>query len=298
MSKSTPDTTTIRIEIRRDEERIREKYHDCRLSDFNVWEIREAEAECRLCEGCTGLPCRKALLAGTVPFIKIEGDTVAVRRSFCKYRAAERRQIAADRRFKNARIPACYAGKTFSDYERDASNSGALAAARESLDKNTSLFIHGAPGTGKTFLAAIVAQEFMSRGRTVIFTEVPALLDTLKSTFDDSATARIDELTASLSTVDVLVLDDLGTENPTEWAVERLFLIVNARYNSQSTTLVTSNFPYSTIAERFNNPRRTGRNRDAPAGIGGSRIVSRLAQMCRAVQIKGGDRRLSHRVHQ
>lgn len=287
---TTNTTTTSKINKNPSADQIRARFPSLELTTLDILKISQAETDATTCKKCTGLPCKKNTAAGFIP--TVDSTTARVTLSICKFEAASRRQHELDRRFKAAKIPACYLGKTLDDYITDPTNRDAIAAAREALDKNSSLYIFGNPGTGKTFLASIVAQNFLKNGKTVVFTEVPSLLDTLKSTFDDATAPRIDELTASLSAVDVLILDDLGTESATEWAVERLFLIINNRYNARRTTIVTSNFNFSGAEARLNNPKRAGKIRDAPANVGGTRIISRLAHMCRAVQIGGGDRRI------
>ena len=99
----------------------------------------------------------------------------------------------------------------------------------------------GEPGCGKTHLAAAIAHHCMAQGRMVIFAVIPDLLDRLKATFDKDSPVRYDDLMQIYLTVELLILDDMGSENETPWANEKLYQIVNYRYNWQLPTVVTTN---------------------------------------------------------
>ena len=279
-------TIKVRSELNRAEMEVRRRYSGLELSALDVHKILSAEKELAQCAGCTGFPCQKRALCGVRPVIKIEGGLVRVRSEICRHARANQRQRAFALQFAAAKIPAIYLGKSFADYETCAGNEAAVKWARSALETGEGLYVYGEPGTGKTLLAAILAQEFLKRGNGVIFGDVPTLLDELKATFDGGDT-RLAELMAALETADVLILDDFGTELPTEWAVERLYKIVNGRYSVGRTTIVTSNYSPKEVAERLNAPKNGVR------GVGGSRIVSRLTQLCRIAKISGGDRRIN-----
>src|SRR5262249_46359243 len=103
------------------------------------------------------------------------------------------------------------------------------------------LLITGTYGCGKTHLAAAIANECLLHGRPVLFLNAPDLLDHLRAGFapgaDGSYADRFDEI----RNAPVLVLDDLGTESPTPWATEKLYQLLNYRYNAQLPTVITTN---------------------------------------------------------
>jgi DNA replication protein DnaC len=103
------------------------------------------------------------------------------------------------------------------------------------------LVLFGNYGTGKTHLAAAIANQLLRRHFKVLFAIVPDLLDHLRSTFGPSSEVEYDERFETIRDVPVLVLDDLGTENTTAWAREKLFQIINHRYNYALATVITSN---------------------------------------------------------
>lgn len=269
------------------EREIRLRYANIPLSGLDIRKIHEADLDAKACADCSGFPCRKRSMHGITPVVKVDGGIVRVRSVICPFARQYAQQCAYNRNFANAKIPPIYAGKTFADYQIDGSNKAAVGWARNTIGTGEGLYVFGEPGTGKTMLAAIIGQELLRLGKSVIFGDVPTLLDALKSTFDGEG--RLVELMRSLADVDALILDDLGTEQPTEWAVERLYKIINERYVSQRTTIVTSNFAPKDTADRLNKPK------NGASGVSGSRIISRLQQMCRIAQIGGTDRRLRRR---
>ena len=268
--------------------RLVEKYGDMTVSIAE--KVAQAEKHIAECVKCQELPCQRAIAANCTPSIRIdEKFGVDIRHNSCRYYLMQDRQKAYEGKFKIAKIPLQYRDKTFSDYEVNADNSEAVKAAKEFLENpKGGMFFFGDPGTGKTFLSAIIAQEFVKKGHSVIFGDVPSLLDDLKSTFD-SKNKSLDDLMESLTTADLLVLDDLGTESPTDWAVERIYLIINQRYNAEKPLIVTSNFKLSEVGQRLNEPKKS---ENKFPSVTGKRIVSRLAQMCKRIEIKGRDRRI------
>ena len=97
----------------------------------------------------------------------------------------------------------------------------------------------GVHGCGKTHLAAAVANHQLRAGRPVFFAVVPDLLDHLRSTFSPESKVTYDEVFEKVETSPLLILDDLGTESSTPWAQEKLYQILNYRYNSRLPTVIT-----------------------------------------------------------
>jgi DNA replication protein DnaC len=84
-----------------------------------------------------------------------------------------------------------------------------------------------------------------------MFAVVPDLLDHLRATFEPSRGIDYDDRFNKIRNTFLLVLDDLGTENTTPWAREKLYQIVNHRYNERLPTVITTNQPDSAIDERI-----------------------------------------------
>jgi DNA replication protein DnaC len=103
------------------------------------------------------------------------------------------------------------------------------------------LVLLGNFGCGKTHLAAAIANQLLRNHYQVLFAVVPDLLDHLRSTFGPSSEVEYDQRFEDIRDAQVLILDDLGTENASGWAREKLFQIINHRYNYAMPTVITSN---------------------------------------------------------
>jgi len=142
-----------------------------------------------------------------------------------------------------------------------------------SSDEPRWLLLMGGYGTGKTHLAAAVAHCWLAAGQSVFFAVVPDLLDHLRAAFAPSSEVPYDEMFDTIREVELLVLDDLGAENGTAWATEKLFQLINYRYNEGLPTVITTNQQLHTRMDE--------------------RIRSRLSDLSlvQSVMIKAQDRR-------
>ena len=111
----------------------------------------------------------------------------------------------------------------------------------ENVDKGHGLWFYGDVGTGKTSLAMLVSKAALEAGRSVAIYSVPHLLADIKETYDDDSPRSYADLFRRLCEVDLLHLDDLGAEKPTEWVLEQLYSIVNERWQNERSIVVTSN---------------------------------------------------------
>lgn len=113
------------------------------------------------------------------------------------------------------------------------------------------LILHGNYGVGKTHLAAAVAHECVSRNEYTIFTTVPDLLDHLRSSYSSQSEVSYDQQFEQMRTAHVLVLDDLGSESSTQWAQEKLYQLIDYRYNNKLPTVITTNVSFSDLEPRI-----------------------------------------------
>lgn len=113
------------------------------------------------------------------------------------------------------------------------------------------LALFGRSGTGKTHLAAAIANRCIERGQPALFIVVPDLLDHLRAAYRPDAEEPYDRLFEQVRNAPLLVLDDLGAQATTPWAAEKLYQIVNYRYNAQLPTVVTSSMALDQLDERL-----------------------------------------------
>jgi len=113
------------------------------------------------------------------------------------------------------------------------------------------LVFTGVNGAGKTHLAAAIANERLSQGKPAIFVTVPDLLDYLRAAFSPSSQTSFDKRFDEVRRTPLLILDDLGTESATPWAREKLYQIVNYRYNMRLPTVFTTSAPLEKVEPRL-----------------------------------------------
>jgi DNA replication protein DnaC len=211
--------------------------------------------------------------------------------SDCGCRAA---RIAAARTAKlEGRIPTRYRGVSFerppiSDIARTAPDQirsvrRYVQAIDANIDAGRGLWIQGNVGTGKTTLAMLVSKAALDAGRSVAIYSLPRLLNLLRESMASSRDGESDggllDLLDRLTVVDLLHIDDLGAENRTDWVLEQLYSIVNARYESQRAIVATTNLMPDELSERL-----------------GARTVSRLVEICGSlIPLNGEDRRWEYR---
>lgn len=109
----------------------------------------------------------------------------------------------------------------------------------------------GPSGSGKTHIAAAIANRCIERGTPAFFVVVPDLLDHLRAAYKPDSDLTYDQLFEQVRNAPVLVLDDLGTQSATSWAQEKLFQIINHRFNARLPTVVTSNLELSKMDDRL-----------------------------------------------
>ncbi len=139
-------------------------------------------------------------------------------------------------------------------------------------------YLWGPPGTGKTYAACCAARLAALGGLGARKVTAKVLLDEVREEFDRRDGDRCAATNAAR--VGLLVLDDLGAERPTEWAMEELVRLVDARCAAGLPTVFTSNL-------------RLGALRDRWGGDQGMRLASRVAGSCDIVEVAGPDRRLA-----
>jgi DNA replication protein DnaC len=148
----------------------------------------------------------------------------------------------------------------------------------EHLDAGHGLWFMGPVGTGKTTLAMLVSGSALRAGRSVAIYSLPRLLNEIRETHraERSHVDLLDRLTA----VDLLHIDDVGAERTTDWVLEELYSIVNARYEDQKSVVITTNIL----------------DREALCEQISERTVSRLTEMCDELPLLGHDRRMETRL--
>lgn len=191
-------------------------------------------------------------------------------------------------RIGEARIPPLYKRcdlENFRDYNdslvRAVSRARAFCDAFPNVDKG--LLFLGKPGLGKTHLAVATLKLAirLTNARGLFYT-TPELLTLIRSTYNSATKATEADVIRPVMEAQLLVLDDLGAERPTDWVEETMNLIVNTRYNHRRVTVFTSNYPVEVVP---GSPAEELKERV------GFRLFSRLHEMCEFLPLEGVDYR-------
>ncbi len=121
---------------------------------------------------------------------------------------------------------------------------------RYSESLNGWMVIQGGYGCGKTHLASAIANLAVENGVSTLFLTVPDLLDSLRFSYDDIE-ENFEYRFTRIRTAGLVVMDDFGTQNATDWAKEKLFQIINFRYINRLPLVLTTNLNMKDIDGRI-----------------------------------------------
>jgi len=173
---------------------------------------------------------------------------------------------------------------TFDEYvpsTQSQHNAQKLAMSFPNLEQTT-LFMQGEPGVGKTHLSYCISDYWKEQGRTSFFIDVPNLMNTIKSSYNRNSYFSEEELMRLINDVDLLVLDDIGAEYAKDndglenWVAEKLIMVINSRVGKRN--VYTTNYDGKTLQKKY--------------GMLSGRIISRMMQDAKILKIDGPDHRL------
>ncbi len=146
------------------------------------------------------------------------------------------------------------------------------------INKNqkNGLIITGKSGVGKTHLATAILNKLTERDMLVLMGRLILLLDVIKDTFKDFSSKEKD-IIELYSKVDMLIIDDLGTEKISSWALEKLYTIIENRNESKLPIIVTTRFNKESLLDRFY------QSEDEELG---EAVIEKLYQFCYGIELK------------
>jgi DNA replication protein DnaC len=185
-----------------------------------------------------------------------------------------------------ARIPRRYADCSFESFKcaPGTSQDNALLAAQRLVAEfpvDRGLLFMGPAGVGKTHLAVAIIKGLIGNGFGGVFCEFGSLLKEIQGSYNPISKSSELKVLAPVYETDVLVLDELGATIPTDWVRDTMYQIINKRYNDRKLTIFTTN---------YSDARRSDKEQVLEDRIG-SRLRSRLYEMCIKIVLDGGDYR-------
>ena len=221
-----------------------------------------------VCEECFGTGTKVDPLKGAVPCP-------------CQRGGRARRLIVA------ARIPRRYEKCSFANFvsEPGSSQENAILQAhqlaREYPAVDRGLIFMGPAGVGKTHLAVSIIKDLTEKGFACVFCEFGSLLKEIQDSYNPISKSSELKVLAPVFQADVLVLDELGATVPTDWVRDTMYQIINRRYNDNKLTIFTTN---------YTDKPRSEKEQVLEDRIG-TRLRSRLYEMCKMVMMDGEDYR-------
>lgn len=147
-----------------------------------------------------------------------------------------------------------------------------VAHWQEMKHEGIGLLLWGDVGTGKTFMAACIANALISQGVPVMMTNFAKILNTMQQFGFDK-----NEYIADMNRHSLLIIDDLGIERGTEFALEIVYNVIDSRYKTGKPLIVTTNLTMQQLAE--------------PQDMAHKRIYDRVLEMCVPLEFRGKNMR-------
>lgn len=230
-------------------------------------------------------------------YANISPDNIEYERCTCKkaqeywkekdkqdYEIAKRKHFrkVINKIYKQNYIGKKFQNMNFENFNSNSENELAIAIAKDYVNKNiksectNGLIITGKSGLGKTHLAASIANKLIENDKIVLMGRLTMLLDMIKETFRDNTKSE-NELIELYSNVDMIIIDDLGTEKISQWALEKLYTIIENRNENRLPIIITTRFDKQGLIERFS------QSQDEQLV---EAIISKLYQMCYGITLK------------
>ncbi len=146
-------------------------------------------------------------------------------------------------------------------------------------EQENGLIITGNSGAGKTHLVASISNELIEKDKLVVMGRLTSLLDMIKETFRDNSKSE-NELIELFSNVDMVVIDDLGIEKISQWALDKLYTIIENRNENKLPIIITTKFDKEDLLHRF----KQSNDKELSDAI-----IQKLYQMCYGIELKRYD---------
>lgn len=240
---------------------------------FDKWEL-DCNKDIEVCDKC-GDPIQKDIeilnKVRRVPIVckcKKKEQELKV-----KQEEAQEKQDRLKQIFKNSLMDEKFKNATFKNWDHIKGSKKIYnislkyaKAFKEAKENNLGLMFYGEPGNGKTYAASCIANYLMSKGYPVICVSIIKLLERIKETYNSYGKEGEETVLKSFANADLLIIDDLGTEQTSDWSITRIYNIIDSRYRSGLPTIITTNVTVKSLEDIYN-----------------KRTYDRLLEMCTPV---------------
>ena len=233
--------------------------------------IKKCKNGLKICDKC-GEPIQKVVnIFGEDHIVPVMCSCKIERKKKEKEEQENReKQLRLERLITNSLMDEKFKKETFENWDFSKGDSNLKKVGERYCDKFKQckenglgfLFI-GNPGNGKTYLSNCIANRLLENYIPVISVSINALLDRIRKTYSTWGQEAEDEIIRRLSNADLLIIDDLGTEQLTDWSRSKIYNIIDSRYRNELPLIITTNKTIEDINEDY-----------------GKRTADRILEMC------------------
>ena len=204
-----------------------------------------------ICSSCGRYDPSHPDVAKVVRTLQRTSETELLDGALCICSGDISRMVQPSALLAQAQFLAAFVGCTLDNFTPRRGAEIMLEAARQFARREGPrvLTFQGRTGTGKTHLLHGIGLAFIAEGYTTRYTTTTKLMADLRNAQEPGGITRASNIIQRLLDPDLLLLDDLGAERPTKYAVEQLFHLIDSRFTSSRYTVVSTNLPHSYMVE-------------------------------------------------
>ena len=246
----------------------------------NNLEMKESDSQLMICSKC-GNPIQKEInILGKIRIVPVlcscrKKELEDKKRS----EEVEARQERIKQLFTSSLMDKKFMNETFENWDFSKGNKGMYNMGisycenfHEAKKVGIGFLFYGDPGNGKTYLSNCIGNRLLNNMVPVICVGINQLLERIRQTYSRYGQEGEDTILRGLALADLLILDDLGTEQSTEWSISRIYNIIDSRIRNGLPIIVSTNHSISDLEKRYN-----------------KRTISRLTEVCTPTKFTGED---------
>ena len=243
----------------------------------------------KTCKSCNGLKSCPYGIAGEYRDLDIQNNRLVVTSNVCKYWLGHEKRFAHMKQYVMNHLREDLFEVNFKDIDLESESLDYLKVYDQVgdwlLKPVKGLYFYGGFGVGKTYLAACISNAFARNGNKVAFINSSEFCNDMRLNWNQND--YLSEKIRVLKNVDLLVVDDVGSEIVTNWVRdELLFPLFDDRMGNRKLTIFTSNYTYDDLLNHF-----MYNNKGEKDEINALRLMERIRSMTSLIQIKGKNRR-------